>query len=322
MNRVQYLTDEADDPVVFFQYYTRKRAKTKDFICVIEGKDDPKFYTNHIFYELGGSPELLSVDGKSNVLSLRSMLKNNINYKNDLVLYFIDRDYDLHDMSEGDLYVTPTYSIENFYCTALTFSRILDGECGLSKADDIKRDDIKCNNIKRDDIKCELMQAFNDYQLIFHNSRYLNIINAIFFFVRTELKDRKISLDSIANIKIELRDGKMHVALEKKKNFDLLEEYKKQFFNFIKNNKNWSHISKNPKTYYRGKQELLFMRFMLNLIKSDGFLSKNIKEQIGVKIKTETDGMSSNILSSISQYVVPPPCLKEFLRHHGDRMAR
>ncbi|WP_216070540.1 hypothetical protein, partial [Acinetobacter seifertii] len=68
-----------------------------------------------------------------------------------------------------------------------------------------------------------------------------------------------------------------------------------------------------PLENFRGKQEILFLKYYLKRLYNDGELSKEIYSNFGVKIKLENPAMADKILSNVSNYAYTPDCLKNFL---------
>jgi len=85
-------------------------------VLVFEGKQCPAFYINKIILLLG-TQDLRQViaRGKRNVLELRDLIRKNLATAKDVVLFFVDKDYDSQPApgEHEDVYVTPGYSIEN-----------------------------------------------------------------------------------------------------------------------------------------------------------------------------------------------------------------
>lgn len=115
MTRVEVLRAARGSAHVAFAEYLKIRS-TGIPVLVFEGKQCPAFYINKIILLLG-TQELRQViaRGKSNVLELRDLIRRNIATTKDIVLFFVDKDYDSEPASGEfeDIYVTPGYSIEN-----------------------------------------------------------------------------------------------------------------------------------------------------------------------------------------------------------------
>jgi hypothetical protein len=96
-------------------------------ICVFEG-DDHYYYGPRIDAHIPALRQRRNfpMGGKGNVLELYRLRSINKDVGNAAALYFTDRDYDFAvPATLSRLYVTPCYSIENFYLGEAVFSRIL-----------------------------------------------------------------------------------------------------------------------------------------------------------------------------------------------------
>ena len=204
-SRKEDLEKASSEVSVDFLSYTRLRLKAACHIFVLEGKDDPKFYTPHILSSIESEYEILSVNGKSNVLDMRERIRRHPKYKYDSTAFFIDRDFD-SIQPEKDLYITPTYSIENFYSNPYVFRQIIVNECRLS--------DIKIDPDNK--IKDSLTEKYKEMQESFHKNKRVIFANAVFMYTRKILRDKTTSLDKIITLDIKIIEGKLNVKINKK----------------------------------------------------------------------------------------------------------
>jgi hypothetical protein len=308
-SRVELLMVESENAIVFFREYVIKRGGYANPIFIIEGKDDPKFYSGIIGAYFGNEWDFISAGGKSNVLDVRAMIINHSKYKSDKVAFLVDRDFDDIEI-EPDLYVTPTYAIENIYCQPSTFERVLVGECGLS--------DYKVTD--RDQIKNRLTEEYEHFQRKFHKNRNLLLLNALYLYTKKVIPEQKIGADDIAKINVKIKDGKLIVTLDRKKRFASLTLQSKEIKTFLKDPK-WIKIFKDPNTFLRGKQEFQFFREAISHLKDGGFFSTIAQKEFGVKIKLDNPSMADHALSTTSQYVAPPECLIDFMMKLRENFA-
>nr|WP_256348412.1 DUF4435 domain-containing protein [Pseudomonas yamanorum] len=280
----------------------RLRSK-KCPIFIIEGKDDPKFYTSKIAGVFGDFWEFISVGGKSKVLELRNQIRGNPQCVDDNVYFFIDKDFDDRELYR-DLYTTPAYSIENLYCESSTIRRLLAGECGLSNYKVSRRDEII------DFVVAKYEQLRND----FHRSKKIIAMNAVFLFVRKKLASKKISLDKVFVLEVDVASGRLRAKLKRKAlYFDIKSSERKGFYQFYREGDAWSSVSANPSAYFRGKQEILLLREFIRGLQAGRWLSDSIKLQFDQVIKLENPSMADHVLSTAAQYVSSPVCLTQFL---------
>lgn len=115
MTRLDELRAARDGVHVALAEYLKIRS-TGVPVLVFEGKQCPAFYINKIILLLGTRDyRQVIARGKRNVLALRDLIRRNLATAKDVVLFFVDRDYDGQPTSGQfeDVYVTPGYSIEN-----------------------------------------------------------------------------------------------------------------------------------------------------------------------------------------------------------------
>lgn len=104
------------------------RLGVKYIIC-IEGNDEP-YYSNIVRSRLNTDDIVfIRCDGRDNVIDLLNILKDHTDdkYKNSLYFGFVDKDYhvDYINQHSDKLYITSSYSFENYYTSLASFKRIL-----------------------------------------------------------------------------------------------------------------------------------------------------------------------------------------------------
>lgn len=301
-SRVDVLLESLNDTEVFFLEYSRIRSHGRT-IFIIEGKDDPKFYTSKISSVLGDLWDVVSVGGKAKVLELRMSIRNHPSYKSDKVFFLMDRDFDTRIL-DVDIYTTPSYSIENLYCDPATIKNLIIGECGLSNYK-IQR---------RLDIISFVVKEYERLRAIFHRSKRLITANSVFLYIRKEMNGQKICLDKVLKIEVKIAGDNLVIKLSKKSEYNAVRlAEKSNFKNFVVHSPQLKETLASPGMLFRGKQEILFLREFIKLLKEDSFLSKNVHSQFGYKLKMENPSMADHVLSSLAQYVRTPDCLIDFL---------
>lgn len=306
-NRVAFLTEQKKSTEVHFQKYIEIRRKTnyRNPVFIIEGKDDPKYYTSRFSSAFSDHWEAMSVQGKSNVLKLRDKIRENHIYKNDFTAFFVDRDFD-DQIILTDLYTTPTYSIENLYCTATAFKRTLEAQCGLSGTE--------INGVETAKIKQELLDEFISKSNEYCNNLRLTLTNLAFFYTRHEARDTKTALDDIVKIKTTLDKNLDVRIIKRKKYFDTIKSRGK-IKKFGNCNQEWALIKNQAHNRFRGKQQILFMITAIEGLAQNGYFSKIIKEKYGVNLRLENPAFSQHLLSNMAAYASTPPCLIDFMRN-------
>ena len=122
MGLIQKMEEESDCIETIFQSYVALRSTCTIFLF-FEGKDDFKYYWGRLSGFIGQqSYETYVCRSKKNVLQLYDMIHNQTQQKkNEKICYFVDNDFEKGSLQNQDIYVTPTYSIENLYvsCNAI-----------------------------------------------------------------------------------------------------------------------------------------------------------------------------------------------------------
>lgn len=308
MNRVDSMVAARDEISVKFKQFMDiiKVSKTP---MVFEGEDG-KYYTSKIDNFFSKPWDSIDAGGKSKVLKLREKVKSNPTYKNKLALYFVDADFsdNVNIMNEEDIYITPCYSVENFYFSENLIEKVLRDEFKVSPSNEEKEDFDKAIQTFRI-LKSQYLDAitsFNEliyfirtvYQKNNPNKTRLNINNVKF----TDLV--KISLTKVSKIYDESNPRNIFKDLEDNVVIDF--EVGKKFFDGKDNTK-----------AFRGKQNLEFIRTFLECLKKDRVCATNrelFTKKAGVKL-----GLSKeNCLSELSQYADTPNCLRNFLMRNSN----
>ena len=133
MGLVQQMEEECDCIEVIFQDYIQSRNTHKIFLF-FEGKDDYKYYWCRLSPFIGTRKYKKYVcNCKNNVISVHEMIsKKSVKKEGEKTLYFVDKDFDKVNILSDDIYMTPAYSIENFYISDRAIKSMIIGEWGLS----------------------------------------------------------------------------------------------------------------------------------------------------------------------------------------------
>lgn len=139
-SRIQKMANATKDPIVVLHKFNKLRSREPErIILVVEGDEDPIFYSV-ISDRCGSGDQFLSLvaGGKDLILGFRELLKTNVEANRGRgVAFAIDRDFDdLKGFPPGpDLYCTPTYSIENIACAPSAIRALLYNEFKLHDPD-------------------------------------------------------------------------------------------------------------------------------------------------------------------------------------------
>lgn len=275
--------------------------------CVFEGEDS-KYYGIRLAGFLNERERKnIICKGKGNLISLKEKVDLHEELSNANVLYFADRDFDLSDITDGNIYFTPCYSVENLYIEKPVLRRILIDEFGFCETEDNK----DVNNILNI-YECLLSSAAN---ALLHLNAWIMCQNQ--------------ASKSDSSIKLNLNNYDVGDFID----FDfehVVTKYDKEFLK-VKFPDSIEISSDEIDTAQhliekggiiksiRGKYLLDFFRAFLEKIRSE--ISDGDSVVITKKIKTKLTISKNNILSDLSQYAETPNCLTNFLRIHLDEAA-
>jgi len=130
---IDILREESESEHVAFTEFALLYKKDEDILyCFFEGNECKKYYalrikyiTEKLFYDF-------SCGGKESVLKAYNLITAKKEYEINRILFFIDRDFDQTHISK-DIYMTPYYSIENFYTSVEALIEILKNEFNLKE---------------------------------------------------------------------------------------------------------------------------------------------------------------------------------------------
>ncbi|WMT13681.1 DUF4435 domain-containing protein [Serratia fonticola] len=302
-NRVDSMHASRTIPSVKFLEFTRMFSYhgNKCISAFFEGEDS-KYYTvrvNNIRPDLDWHS--INCGGKSNVIVLRKMIRDNSAYSDAYCMFFVDADFDdnLDISSMHDVYITPCYSIENLYMDEQCVRNLLNSEFNLSTF----CDESECYEYAVSEYK-RLLAEFNSIMLDFN------------IWVKIYIEKQAAGVPVELNIKnIELSD------LVSFRDFKLERVYGDEISIFPKaykiNITDYSRVKgeleiDKATSIFRGKQLIDFLRIFLEEIKRDRQKREGrviFKQKGVVKIMLT----KNNILSECSQYAITPQCLISFL---------
>jgi hypothetical protein len=309
MNRVDAFSELLDDDSEIFRRYVRRRKNWKNApVFVFEG-DDEKYYSSAITVVISGEWHTFIPGRKSDVIQLRNDIRGNKQMKDDCCFFFVDRDYIDETKAATDLYVTPTHSIENLYCSTTAVRALIRGECGLARGD---KEENQTEEI--------LIFLVNLYE--YTRSQYLSAgdvrkFNLMFSVYSGSGMTDKLNVND--NLKmnisfIEIAGGQISVETSYScaKELSLaLDKYVRKQNSFL--------FSKRPEVrgYFnplicRGKQEIYFLYKYIESLKN-GVIGGLVRARFGKKLKIGFNGGADDLLSFAAQYADKPACLFNFL---------
>lgn len=290
--------------VAYTKFCLDKKEHSNFLFCFFEGEDSKYYderiqkYTNFKYFNIIN----YNCGGKKQVIKAFHLIKNNGSQNDIQIAFFIDQDFEPYDISSyKEIYQTPCYSIENFYCSVEAFKKIICREFSL-------------NVIEEDFQKC--VDDYINAQNQFH--KFTHLLNAWIFYQREKENIEKRELVKLNSFKISKLFNKICIdEVECKKEIDLglinekfPDAYELDMDRFNEIYGNLSHI--NHQQVFRGKFEFEFLRNVIEDLKR--------KNRDNVYFSAHRDcvriDINSNPLSSLCQYADTPECLVDFLSQY------
>lgn len=274
-----------------FQRYIVTKSKY-DINAFFEGCDDYKYYICRITSNYGDKEiNPIICECKSNVIDVEKMISKKTANNNDTVnLFFVDRDFDVNDKLPDSIYVTSSYSIENYYCTNAAIKRILTGVLRIDRKSSSDSSDLKKAYTKvikeRDMIIKDILDVNAWYSLQIKKSKTNDTapkLGGIKYY-------KDIKGHSINEIKNKVKN---HIVVTQK---EISEEKKR--------------LKKNPVKEIRGKYLAEAIKPILNDIIQDA--GKKNSKYFSKKRKCSTN--ISDLLSDLSVYADTPKELIDYIR--------
>lgn len=301
-----FLEESVSDCVAFTEFMLNYKKNEDKLYCFFEGNEDRFYYSVRIDLLASTSNNKTFIcGGKEKVLKVYELIKDNNYYKNVKTSFYIDSDFDDNEVNP-DIYITPTYSIENLYCTKESFEKILISE-------------FKMNPDEGDFIKCVenyvyIQEKFNeetlllnawlacqaDYRKEHKTNTYLKIDKNIkTYFDKIVLTDLS-SIKELEGIKTKTDIENIFVdspIIENNK----LEEKIEYFKTIDKSNK------------FRGKFILRLLESYLCRLQSISGINPTMFEK---KYSSNLRFEYCTICSNLSQYATTPNCLKNYISRY------
>jgi hypothetical protein len=301
---VDLLRLEGTSDCVAYTEFMLQYKKGQDVLyCFFEGYEDPTYYSVRINNFSGiDKKQKYICGGKDDVLKVHSLIKSNSHYSTVKTGFFIDNDFDSQSCS-SEIYVTPTYSIENLYCLEDAVGEILDSEFRIRRDSE---DYVKCMGIHR-----KLLAEFNDKTLLFNawlacqaDYRHEHKLN-------TRLNIDKKAKQYFDNIVFpDLSATKEFVEFSTKESIEELyidapkiegdKLYKK-----VDEFSGYNYVEK-----FRGKFQIRFLtNFLTKLQSITGRADSDFSCKYPCKLRFEY----ATICTTLSQFAITPSCLKDYI---------
>lgn len=261
---------------------------TSTLFCFVEGHDFP-YYQIRIESISDKKCELIDSKGKKGVLNMYNFLKDKSEYDKYKILFFVDRDYDDNTNINNKIYVTPGYSVENFYGTIDCFKKIINGTY----------------YIYEDNPKYDLcIKLYNKLSTDFINAT--SCFCAWYRCTKSKNKHMVKLHDSFPECYASFASS---FIKKTEYDFNTLNEDYKDVENVTEEEYNQSvaYINNNIMNI-RGKYIMQFIEFLIKILNHD---SRNCKKYTDSKVDFESN--RKTLIARLSAYADTPSCLREYI---------
>ena len=306
MNRAELLRNARSTYTVAWLEFINHLAKSPNSLfCFFEGEDN-RYFIGRISPLLAADSDVKPVDcgGKGAVIKINDLWfqKFHSSAGSPKCLIFLDRDFDCKGSLtiHPPVYVTPTYSIENFFVAEPSAKQILVNEFKVGGEEDIE--------------ECDALSFFEEMLRKFLDAA--NELNAWIFLQRKhELHDpqgHKCHLNGVTFSKLFRVKGNMvqkqytHASLQ-----TLFPEARLISPDELARYDHWLSKTDRRKVF-RGKYLIEFLKEVLQILREDR--GNKAPTYFDRKGSVTLNLASGNVVSALSQYADTPICLKQFLR--------
>ena len=292
------MSEEAECVEAIFLSYTLTKSSQKIFLF-FDGIDDFKYYCPRISFVCNDKKyKKYDCNCKKNVLRIHSMIINQTVKDNKIItMFFVDKDYDDNSNIDNDIYITPTYSIENLYFTDWAIENMIRAEMGLSEhsKDDENDFNVAYNYVInfRDKIIKDILYGNACYSLQIKKSHEIDGVKPNLSAIKR--------YDDIANIS-EFKDikGKIKNYIEVSDD-EIEEEYERLKSDAIR--------------YIRGKYMLEKMSKCIQKIEEESNKGANHERHwFSKKRRMRLNTSESTLISDLSNYAETPRCLINYIQ--------
>ncbi|WP_208796431.1 DUF4435 domain-containing protein [Flavobacterium fluviatile] len=293
---VEELRESRMRSVVAYAEFVDSTGKLPNHLfCFFEGKDNPYYVPRIKKYTEDFHP--IKCGGRSKVLEVHNLIKNQEVYNNNKKAFFVDRDFnEILSVQDPIVYETPCYSIENLFVSETVFKQILSNEFHLSETTNQLHE--KYLNLYKN-----RQEEFHDAVLLF-NAWYACLI----WIRNNKGKETGVKLDN------KFPKGLINMSIEQILQNYTLEDLKSIFPDATEvaldslNLKVEEFKNCNKLKCFRGKYEMDFLLKFIDLMISEG---KKNNEQI----KFSFGGALNNerAISVFTHYAETPDCLDVYI---------
>ena len=299
--------------VIAYQKFQLLKNKAEYVFFFVEGEDDLLYYPSKARGKYSGKQiAALHCGGKKGVLEIHKMTVSDL-ISQRIVGYFVDRDFEdwFVNPDREKIYVTPCYSIENFYISEECFKKVISSEFKLTEFNECRDEFNKSLSFYRS-TKTEFSKHISQFNYWIKAHRIMERDNKApaSLNVRNVKIGDLVSLD-FSGLSIQYDCEKPSSVFKDSLKIDLCSDSMTEAQDSLPLSQ-WEQL-------YRGKQLAEFMRIFLTLLKSDRTSKTPVffKEKGPLKITLSKE----NLVSELSQYADTPICLTNFLSSYRESLA-
>ncbi|WP_395053642.1 DUF4435 domain-containing protein [Flavobacterium sp.] len=293
---VEQMRKSITEPVVAYTEFMTSTAKLPNHLfCFFEGKDNPYYVPRIKKYTANFHP--IKCGGRSKVLEVYKLIKNQEVYKKYKKAFFIDRDFnETLYLQNPPIYETPCYSIENLYVSISVFKEILSNEFHLSETTSTLFE-------KYSDIYINRQKEFHSAILLF-NAWYACLIN-----IRNN-----DNIQTGVQLNDKLHKGLIQISINEIIQSYSFQDLRDKFLNApeisqeILNLKIEEFKNSDTTKIFRGKYEMEFLIKFIELMIEDSRVTDEV-------LNFSFNGALNNVraISVFSAYAETPESLNDYL---------
>lgn len=292
----QMIKSTEKDIAVFHKFILDYKKFNNMLFYFVEGEDF--CYYNPRIKKYSNSMNYINYrcDGKRNVIGVNNLIKENVIIENNnKFMFFVDRDYGLDEIPKN-IYVTDSYSIENFYLNDESVKDILENFIEVNK---------NTNNYKLS------LEYFKKTYIEY--SKFALKINIFYYTIREYEKINKCLRADFNKIKFSkfIKNDSIDSFLMKDLSYkELLDIYKINYDieeNIFKRNS--LLFNENNHYNFRGKFELEFLKWFLKKIRDaikNGLYNFDESSVCSYDFNVDT-------MKVLSEYASTPKSLEEYI---------
>ncbi|MBF4469955.1 DUF4435 domain-containing protein [Flavobacterium sp. HJJ] len=294
---VEQLRNSTTRSVVAYTEFMNSTGKLPNHLfCFFEGKDN-SYYVPRIKKHTNDFHPI-KCGGRSKVLEIHDLIKNQDVYKRYKKAFFIDKDFnEALPLQDPIIYETPCYSIENLYVSEGVFKQILSNEFHLSETTNVLHE--------------KYLNLFKDRQNEFH--RTVLMFNA-WYACMISIRNKESILTGV-QLEDKLPKGLIKISID-----EVIQNYVFQDLNDIfpnatqisqgdLDNKILEFEDCDASKTFRGKYE---MEFLIKFIDCMLINSKENKESL--KFSFGSPLTNQQAISIFSAYAETPVCLDDYIK--------